>query len=380
MMLRHHFLCRYFCICSEPQPDPVFAILFIYSKDAVCMSQFSFAEALLAWFDVHGRHDLPWQVIDDPYQVWVSEIMLQQTQVKTVLQYFERFISRFPTVEALGQASWDDVAPYWAGLGYYARARNLHKAAGIVSQQGHFPSTLQQWIELPGIGPSTAGALMSLGLRQYGVIMDGNVKRVLARFFAIEDDLSKPVHERAMWQLAEILCPTERNHDYTQAIMDLGATVCTPKKPLCLYCPMQQHCKAHQQGLETELPFKKPKKAVPIKSAQVLVIQSNQQWLWQQRPNSGLWGGLWCLPIIENPTEFATQCQALALKKVIQRTEIRHSFTHFTWQLEAICFEVAADQQEHLAIELNGTWLTTQIATEIGIPTAMKKLISALSL
>ena len=148
-MLRHHFLCLYFCRCFEPQPDPVFAILFIYSKDAVCMSQFSFAEALLAWFDVHGRHDLPWQVIDDPYQVWVSEIMLQQTQVKTVLQYFERFISRFPTVEALGQASWDDVAPYWAGLGYYARARNLHKAAGIVSQQGHFPSTLQQWIELP---------------------------------------------------------------------------------------------------------------------------------------------------------------------------------------------------------------------------------------
>jgi A/G-specific adenine glycosylase len=352
----------------------------IYSKCAVRMSQFSFAEALLAWFDVHGRHDLPWQVIDDPYQVWVSEIMLQQTQVKTVLQYFERFISRFPTVEALGQASWDDVAPYWAGLGYYARARNLHKAAGIVSQQGHFPSTLEQWIELPGIGPSTGGALMSLGLRQYGVIMDGNVKRVLARFFAIEDDLSKPIHERAMWQLAETLCPTERNHDYTQAIMDLGATVCTPKKPLCLYCPMQQHCKAHQQGLETELPFKKPKKTVPIKSAQVLVIQSNQQWLWQQRPNSGLWGGLWCLPIIENPAEFAIQCQALGLKKVIQRTEISHSFTHFTWQLEAICFEVTADQQEHLAIELNGTWLATQIATEIGIPTAMKKLISALRL
>ena len=344
------------------------------------MSQFSFSDALLSWFDVHGRHDLPWQIADDPYKVWVSEIMLQQTQVKTVLQYFDRFIARFPTVQDLGLASWDDVAPYWAGLGYYARARNLHKAAGIVARQGHFPATLEQWIELPGIGPSTAGALMSLGLRQYGVIMDGNVKRVLARFFAIEDDLSKPVHERAMWQLAEQLCPVERNHDYTQAIMDLGATVCTPKKPLCLYCPMQPHCKAHQQGLETELPFKKPKKAVPVKSAQVLVIQSKGQWLWQQRPNSGLWGGLWCLPIIENPAEFENLCQTLGLKKVIQRAEITHSFTHFTWQLEAICFESDTDQQEHLAIELGGTWLAAPIAAEMGIPTAMKKLISALNL
>lgn len=195
------------------------------------MSDFSFSDALLTWFDQHGRHDLPWQVADDPYKVWVSEIMLQQTQVKTVLQYFDRFIERFPTVDDLGQASWEDVAPYWAGLGYYARARNLHKAAAIVSQQGKLPETLEQWIELPGIGRSTAGALMSLGLRQYGVIMDGNVKRVLARFFAIEDDLSKPQHERALWQIAEQLCPKERNHDYTQAIMDLGATICTPKTP-----------------------------------------------------------------------------------------------------------------------------------------------------
>lgn len=157
----------------------------------------------------------------------------------------------------MGKASWDDVAPYWAGLGYYARARNLHKATGVVSQQGHFPQSLRQWVELSGIGRSTGGALMSLGLRQYGVISDGNVKTCFGRFFAIEDDLSKPIHERAMWQLAESLCPTERNHDYTTAIMDL--TICTPKKPLCLYCPMQQHCQAHQQGLETELPYKKAK-------------------------------------------------------------------------------------------------------------------------
>ena len=345
------------------------------------MSPFSFSDALLTWFDQHGRHDLPWQVADDPYKVWVSEIMLQQTQVKTVLQYFDRFIERFPTVDDLGQATWDDVAPYWAGLGYYARARNLHKAAGIVSQKGHFPRTLEEWIELPGIGPSTGGALMSLGLRQYGVIMDGNVKRVLARFFAIEDDLSKPVHERAMWQLAQELCPIERNHDYTQAIMDLGATVCTPKKPLCLYCPMQAHCKAHQQGLETELPFKKPKKAVPIKSAQVFLLRStDNQWLWQQRPHSGLWGGLWTLPIIEHPTEFDAIVQQLKLISKHPSVQISHSFTHFTWLLSASIFEVETEHMEYVQTELNGQWLTPEQATAQGIPTAMKKLISAVDL
>ncbi|WP_312051076.1 A/G-specific adenine glycosylase [Acinetobacter schindleri] len=341
---------------------------------------FVFSDALLEWFDVHGRHDLPWQVADDPYKVWVSEIMLQQTQVKTVLQYFDRFIARFPTVQDLGTATWDEVAPYWAGLGYYARARNLHKAAGIVAKQGHFPETLEEWIALPGIGRSTAGALMSLGLRKYGVIMDGNVKRVLSRFFAIEDDLSKPIHERAMWQLAEELCPNERNHDYTQAIMDLGATVCTPKKPLCLYCPMQQHCQAHQQGLENELPFKKAKKPVPVKSAQVLILQCGDQWLWQQRPNTGLWGGLWCLPIIEEVHELDVLKQSLGLKQFIQKVEISHSFTHFTWQLEGLVFAIDADLQEHLAIELNGIWLEPTAAVQAGIPTAMKKLISATQL
>ncbi|MGN7834203.1 A/G-specific adenine glycosylase [Acinetobacter sp. 22323] len=341
---------------------------------------FVFSDALLEWFDVHGRHDLPWQVANDPYKVWVSEIMLQQTQVKTVLQYFDRFIARFPTVQDLGTATWDEVAPYWAGLGYYARARNLHKAAGIVAKQGHFPETLEEWMALPGIGRSTAGALMSLGLRKYGVIMDGNVKRVLSRFFAIEDDLSKPIHERAMWQLAEELCPNERNHDYTQAIMDLGATVCTPKKPLCLYCPMQQHCQAHQQGLENELPFKKAKKPVPVKSAQVLILQCGDQWLWQQRPNTGLWGGLWCLPIIEEVHELDVLKQSLGLKQFIQKVEISHSFTHFTWQLEGLVFAIDADLQEHLAIELNGIWLEPTAAVQAGIPTAMKKLISATQL
>lgn len=341
------------------------------------MSQFTFSDALLSWFDEHGRHDLPWQIVDDPYKVWVSEIMLQQTQVKTVLQYFTRFVERFPTVNDLGQASWDDVAPYWAGLGYYARARNLHKAAGLVHHHGSFPTSLEEWVALPGIGPSTGGALMSLGLREYGVIMDGNVKRVLSRFLAIEDDLSKPIHERTMWQIATQLCPVERNHDYTQAIMDLGATICTPKKPLCLYCPMQQHCKAHQQGIETELPYKKPKKPVPVKSAKVLLLKSGEDWLWQQRPNSGLWGGLWCLPIIEDDAKYQQICQSLKLVSTTEPVQISHSFTHFTWILTAHIVQVDSDQQEYLQAELGGEWLSPQKATQMGLPTAMKKLISA---
>ena len=341
------------------------------------MSDFSFSDALLTWYDQHGRHDLPWQVVDDPYKVWVSEIMLQQTQVKTVLQYFERFIQRFPTVTDLGQASWDDVAPYWAGLGYYARARNLHKAAGIVNQQGKFPETLAQWIELPGIGRSTAGALMSLGLRQYGVILDGNVKRVLARFLAIEDDLSKPQPERALWEVAEALCPQQRNHDYTQAIMDLGATICTPRKPLCLYCPMQQHCQAYQQGLEHELPFKKAKKPVPVKTANVLMLQCGDEWLWQQRGSHGLWGGLYCLPIIEQATELQQIEQHFNLQAQVSSLQISHSFTHFTWILHEKLFHVEHDQKEQLGIEINGIWLKPEDAVAKGIPTAMKKFITA---
>ena len=342
---------------------------------------FSFSDALLTWFDQHGRHDLPWQVADDPYKVWVSEIMLQQTQVKTVLNYFDRFIERFPTVDDLGRASWDEVAPYWAGLGYYARARNLHKAAGIVSRQGHFPTTVEQWMELPGIGRSTAGALMSLGLRQYGVIMDGNVKRVLARFFAIEHDLSKPLHERDMWQLAEQLCPVERNQAYTQAIMDLGATVCTPKKPLCMYCPMQQHCQALKQGLVEALPFKKAKKPVPVKAAQVLLLQNaQQQWLWQQRPDSGLWGGLWTLPIIEDPAEFQQLLQRFKLTVQQPAIQISHSITHFTWLLDTHIVQLDSEQLDDVHTELGGDWFAAQDAVKLGVPTAMKKLIKAVNL
>lgn len=332
-----------------------------------------FQTNLLNWFDQHGRHDLPWQIKDDPYKVWVSEIMLQQTQVKTVLNYYPKFIQRFPTVADLAQASWEDVAPYWAGLGYYARARNLHKASQIVHQQGFFPSNVDEWQQLPGIGRSTAGALMSLGLRQYGVILDGNVKRVLARFFAIEDDLSKPIHDKTMWQLAEQLCPNQRNADYTQAIMDLGATICTPKKALCLYCPLQKECKAFAQNLVDELPFKKVKNIVPTRIAHVIIFQYQNNWLWQQRPSTGLWGGLWCLPILSDD-EFNHQISSLNLKPISTHHIVRHQFTHFTWQLHIKMFHV--EQLAQIPANFSGEWLDIAQIQQKAIPTAMQKVIS----
>lgn len=336
-----------------------------------------FATRVLNWFDQHGRHDLPWQVINDPYKVWVSEIMLQQTQVKTVLNYFDRFMARFPTVESLAQVNWEEVAPFWAGLGYYARARNLHKAAQQVVAHGHFPTTLDGWMALSGIGRSTAGALMSLGLQQYGVIMDGNVKRVLTRHQAIEGDSQSSAIVAQLWDLAEQLTPSMRNASYTQAIMDLGATLCTTKKPLCIYCPLQADCQAYAQNRVLDFPQKKPKKVVPQKQAYVLIVQhaDTGQWLWQQRPSEGLWGGLYCLPIVDQAEldQFQTQFERQFSQTL---PIIKHSFTHFTWFLSPQIFVVTATQATQLEQQIVGSqWLDEHTAIAKGLPKAMLKLL-----
>jgi A/G-specific adenine glycosylase len=338
------------------------------------LSDSHFSERLITWFEQHGRHDLPWQVTDDPYKVWVSEIMLQQTQVKTVLQYFERFMQRFPTVNDLGNASWDDVVPFWAGLGYYARARNLHKAAGVVTAKGAFPKTLAEWIELSGVGPSTAGALMSLGLRQFGVIMDGNVKRVLSRYLALDGDSTRSAFIKNIWQIAEALTPQNRAYDYNQAIMDLGATICTPKKPLCLYCPMQSDCVAFKQNRVLELPQKPARKVIPTRQATVLLIQCHQKRLWHQRPSEGLWGGLWCLPVIEN--DIAQTLTNLNLIHGIDGKKIRHTFTHFHWELQALHIEIDTTQKEPLQSYFGSfRWMNEAEAYAAGVPEAMRKLL-----
>ena len=342
-----------------------------------------FSQSLLTWFAQHGRHDLPWQVKDDPYKVWVSEIMLQQTQVKTVLRYFDRFIVRFPTVQDLAKAEWDEVAPYWAGLGYYARARNLHKAARQVVSQGSLPTDLDGWMALSGIGQSTAGALMSLGLGQFGVILDGNVKRVLSRFFAISGDLSSSKNDKLLWQLATALVLETDHAAYTQAIMDLGATLCTPKKPLCMYCPMQTNCNALAQDRVLDFPQKKVKKAVPVKHADVLIIEFENQWLWYKRPEQGIWGGLHCLPIIEQNNE-KTNAQEDEFKILIEKynlqasdtVEIKHQFTHFTWLLNCHRFIVTADQAKQLQQQFSAQFYAIQDLENVAIPTAMQKVVN----
>ena len=342
-----------------------------------------FSQKLLTWFAQHGRHDLPWQVKNDPYKVWVSEIMLQQTQVKTVLRYFDRFMARFPTVQDLAKAEWDEVAPYWAGLGYYARARNLHKAARQVVAQGSLPTDLDGWMALSGVGRSTAGALMSLGLGQFGVILDGNVKRVLSRFFAISGDLSSSKNEKLLWQLAIALVPEADHAEYTQAIMDLGATLCTPKKPLCMYCPMQTDCQAFAQDRVLDFPQKKVKKTVPIKHADVLIIEFEQQWLWYKRPEQGIWGGLHCLPMIEQSRE-KTNAQEDEFKILIEKynlqasdsIQIKHQFTHFTWLLNCHRFIVAADQAKQLQQQFSAQFYAIQDLESVAIPTAMQKVVN----
>ena len=266
----------------------------------------SLAPRLLDWFAINGRHDLPWQQhqtdTPNPYIVWLSEVMLQQTQVMTVLPYFARFMASFPTVQDLAAAEWDMVAEHWAGLGYYARARNLHKGAKqlveVINETDDFPQTLAGWEAISGVGPSTAGAIMAMGLHRYGVICDGNVKRVLTRWAAIDGDITKSATTKELWALAERLTPRENSGLFAQAMMDMGATLCTRSKPACLLCPLQDDCLAHAQGRETDYPVKAKKQPKPSKVSNALLIKDTDgKILWLQRPDNGIWGGLWSLPL-----------------------------------------------------------------------------------
>jgi A/G-specific adenine glycosylase len=262
----------------------------------------SFAPALLAWFDHSGRKDLPWQRDTTPYRVWVSEIMLQQTQVTTVIPYYERFMARFADVAALAAAPIDEVLHLWTGLGYYARARNLHRAAQIIVTEhaGELPATIEAMQALPGIGRSTAGAVLALSRAQRHPILDGNVKRVLTRYFGIAGFPGEPKVERELWRLAEACTPANRVANYTQAIMDLGATVCVRSHPRCNVCPMAEHCVARIEGRQTMLPTPRPRKVRPQRSAFVVIARNAAgAVLLERRPAAGLWGGLWTLPQFE---------------------------------------------------------------------------------
>ena len=262
----------------------------------------AFAAAVLMWFDQHGRKDLPWKTPVDPYRIWVSEIMLQQTRVQTVVGYFQRFVARFPDVQALADASEDEVLEQWSGLGYYARCRNLHAAARALRDhhQGRFPQTLEALQTLPGIGRSTAAAILAQAFGQRQAILDGNVKRVLARYAAIDGWPGAPSVQKRLWAIAERLTPTARVADYTQAMMDLGAMVCVRSRPRCEACPVHAACQALAQGRTHELPDPKPKKTLPDRHKTWLLIRDAQgRVLLERRPPHGIWGGLWTFPELD---------------------------------------------------------------------------------
>ena len=340
----------------------------------------SFASQVLTWFDDHGRHDLPWQMNPTPYRVWVSEIMLQQTQVATVIPYYQRFMASFPDVRSLAEANEDLVLQHWAGLGYYARARNLHYAAQqVMAMGGEFPHTLDGLMELKGVGRSTAGAILSLAWQHRGVIMDGNVKRVLSRHFVVAGDSSSSQIQQQLWALAEDNTPQQRFAAYTQAMMDLGATLCTRSKPLCLYCPVKSTCQAYALGTPTAFPQKKQSKVLPTKTAYFLLIENQQQQLlWLKRPPTGIWGGLWCLPQVdvEQLTELQTILEQQWHIKQLQLqplAEFRHTFSHYHLMIKPVRVYGEFTQ----VLEQMSVWQRPkQAIEELGLPMPMQKILA----
>ena len=302
-----------------------------------------FANRVLRWFDQHGRTTLPWQQNTTAYRVWISEIMLQQTQVNTVIPYYQRFMTSFPNIKALANATLDHVLDHWSGLGYYARARNLHRTAQIIhtTYHGRFPKDIEQLNALPGIGRSTAGAILSLGLKQPASILDGNVKRILARHFLIDGDKNSTRTINQLWKYASALTPTNRHANYNQAMMDIGSLICTRTQPKCSQCPIIKTCQAYEHERQDQYPQKKQKRTKRRKETQYFLIildQSADAILLQRRPEKGIWGGLWCFPAYDT----LEQCQALMTQPTNARqlTPFTHVFTHFDLTIKPILIRI----------------------------------------
>ncbi len=305
-----------------------------------------FSERVLAWYDHHGRKSLPWQHPATPYRVWVSEIMLQQTQVATVVPYFQRFMARFPDVETLDQATLHEVLRHWSGLGYYARARNLHRAAGLICDRhtGEFPNEFDAVASLPGIGRSTAAAILALSRNESHAILDGNVRRVLARHRGVEGGPGTSQNTGQFWRIAEQHMPARRCADYTQAMMDLGALVCARRNPQCDACPVQADCVAYQSARQDELPAPRARRPLPVRETMMVMAHTGDGGvLLERRPPVGVWGGLLSFPEVSHESECAALCEHVfgaAPGKIIRWPQVRHTFTHFHLNITPVAITI----------------------------------------
>ena len=340
-----------------------------------------FAQHLIRWQQTYGRHHLPWQNTHDAYRIWLSEIMLQQTQVNTVIPYYLRFLERFPDLTRLADASQDEVLELWSGLGYYSRGRNLHAAAQRVCELhgGAFPARIEDIVALPGIGRSTASAIAVFAFGTRSAILDGNVKRVLTRHFGITGHPGERKVETRLWQLAESLLPTHDVATYTQALMDLGATVCTRSRAACDHCPVSTSCVARASNQVACLPTPRSRTTTPQKATRMLILRHAGEILLEKRPPSGIWGGLWSLPEVGMDTDVATHCRTrLGMETTAAGSlpELRHSFTHFRLRIAPQLLDVT-----HLlprAEQPGQLWLAPRAALSAAIPTPVRKLLQQL--
>jgi len=346
-------------------------------------SPHTFSQRIIKWYQRHGRKNLPWQMQRTPYSVWISEIMLQQTQVATVIPYFRRFMEKFPDIETLAGASVDDVLALWTGLGYYSRARNLHCAALQVVNEfsGEFPKTIDELQQLPGVGRSTAGAIRALGHGLAATILDGNVKRVLTRYHAISGWPGKPAVARELWSVAEIHTPNKNAIAYTQGMMDLGATLCTRSSPRCEECPLQSNCEAFHLNRQNEFPEKKPKTVKPCKSTTLIMLCHQNVILLEQRPSKGIWGGLWSFPeYYGEENDINDWCQeefAIRSKHLETWPGFRHSFTHYHLDITPVKIELARKPRRCMDQSAK-VWYDLEHALALGLPAPIKLLLTQL--
>ena len=341
----------------------------------------TFAPALIIWQKKHGRHDLPWQNTRDAYAVWLSEIMLQQTQVSAVIPYYQRFRERFADVAALAAASEDEVLTLWSGLGYYSRARNLHRAARQVVEihGGKFPDTQEALMALPGVGRSTAAAILVFAFGKRAAILDGNVKRVLARLCAIDGYPGETAVAARLWQAAELLLPKSGLRAYTQGLMDLGATLCARRKPRCSECPAADLCIAHREGRTAQLPAAKPRKALPQRRTTMMVLRRAGEVLLEKRPPTGIWGGLWSFPEIECDADAAAICARRYGAEVEAQDAlplIAHGFTHF--HLDILPLPLRVRRWPRTVAEPGLIWLSLAEAESAAIPKPVRQIIQQL--